>query len=265
MKTLILAVTLAALSLPASSYAATPQQTLNSVTDVGIDRAKAGKKAQQKVDNLYDQQKSIEAEYRHLVKVTEGIRVYNQVLQHQVDQQQQDIDQLQQGIKDAAQMERQVIPLLDRMVNSLQAFIKLYVPFLTTERNFRVQELQKLIKRADVSTAEKMRRVLQAYQIENDYGRTIEAYRDQIEIDGELIEADFLRIGRVALMYQTINGQNTGAWHQQASRWISRQDHTFQQNLKQGLKIARKQVAPSLLMAPVFNLSDATDQNRGDQ
>ena len=238
--------------LPATATPA-PETQLHQLTETGISRSRTEQKVQQQVDQLHSDQQSLEADYRHLLKVTDGIRSYNQVLEQQINQQQRDISQLQQGIKDAAQMERQIIPLLRRMVSSLEAFVELDMPFLVTERRFRVQELQQLITRADISTAEKMRRVLQACQIENDYGRTLEAYRDQIDINGELIAADFLRVGRVALMYQTLDGQHTGVWHQQTAAWIPRNDHRFRQSLRQGLKMARKQVAPELLPVPVFS------------
>ena len=89
----------------------------------------------------------------------------------------------------------------------------------------------------------------EAYQIENDYGRTIEAYKDTIEIDGQERQVEFLRIGRVAYMYQTEDGKISGVWDQQARRWENADD--YKTEIRAGLKIAKKQVAPDLLILPV--------------
>jgi hypothetical protein len=93
--------------------------------------------------------------------------------------------------------------------------------------------------------------VIEAYQIENDYGRTIEAYKDTVEVDGVQQEADFLRIGRVSLAYQTIGGGTTGAWDKEAGQFVKLDDAEFKNQVTHGLRVARKQVAPDLLVVPV--------------
>ena len=244
---------------PAITIANPDQGTLQAIVETGVSRSIEGAQSQQAINVIDEQRRDLESEYAHLAKVVDGIHIYNRVLDKQIRQQQQEIATLKRGITDAAEMERQLIPLLTRMVETLSVFIEMDTPFLITERRFRANELKNLIPRSDVTTAEKMRRVLQAYQIEMDYGRTIEAYRDQIDIDGNLVEADFLRIGRIGLMYQTLDGSKTGAWNQQSSGWNNMPRQRFKQNLKQGLKIARKQVAPAMILSPVFFVESADE------
>ncbi len=55
--------------------------------------------------------------------------------------------------------------------------------------------------------AERYRRLLEAYQIELDYGRTMISYKGKLE-DGR--EADFVRVGRVSLLYRTADGEEVG-------------------------------------------------------
>ena len=102
----------------------------------------------------------------------------------------------------------------------------------------------------DVSVAEKFRKVMEAFQIENDYGRTIEAYIDALEIDGATRQVDFLRIGRIALLYQTADGKMSGAWDQRNRRWVPL-GNEYKNAIRQGLRIAKKQVAPDLVLLPV--------------
>ena len=102
-----------------------------------------------------------------------------------------------------------------------------------------------------MTAAEKFRQVVEAYQIENDYGRTIEAYKGSVEINGNQQEVDFLRIGRVSLSYQSIGGNYTGAWDTSAGAYVEIAPETYKANVAQGIRVARKQVAPDLLTVPV--------------
>jgi hypothetical protein len=119
------------------------------------------------------------------------------------------------------------------------------------ERSERVGRLREMMERSDVTAAEKFRRVIEGYQIENDYGRTIEAYKGSTQVNGNELEVDFLRIGRVALMYQTVGGATTGAWDTASGAFVELPAATYQKQVSDGLKIARKQVAPDLLIVPV--------------
>ena len=109
--------------------------------------------------------------------------------------------------------------------------------------------------RADVTNAEKYRRILEAFQIENEYGRTIEAYRGSLDRGGESLPVDFLRVGRVALVYQTLDASELGAWDQAAGQWQPL-DRSYRGALRKGLRIARKQAAPDLLRLPVAAAED---------
>jgi hypothetical protein len=144
---------------------------------------------------------------------------------------------------------RQIVPSMTRMIESLQVFIKLDVPFLMEERTERVANLEELLGDPDVNDAEKFRKVTEAYQIENDYGSTIEAYSGSLDIGEETRRVDFLRIGRVAFMYQTQDGKMSGVWDQEARRW--QEADAYKNEIRAGLKIAKKQVAPDLLLMPV--------------
>jgi hypothetical protein len=130
-------------------------------------------------------------------------------------------------------------------------FIQLDTPFLLTERTERLERLRGMMERSDVSSAEKFRRVIEAYQIENDYGRTIEAYKGTVPINGNPQEVDFLRIGRVSLAYQSVGGQYTGAWDVESGDWIELDAAKFKTQVATGLRVARKQIAPDLLVIPV--------------
>lgn len=232
---------------PASTSATNVKQVVNE----GEARVKEGKKTQNKIDKLGDKISDYLTEYQQTLKVIDGLKVYNGLIQKQVDHQNSDLADIQQSLDEVTLIERQIIPLMVRMIGSLEDFVKLDVPFLPEERDTRISNLRKTIERSDVSTAEKFRNVLEAYQIENDYGRTIEAYKGEVEIAGGTREVDFLRIGRVSLMYQTPDGEFTGAWDKNTSSWVEVPSGIYKQQVRKGIRIARKQIAPNLMIMPV--------------
>ena len=161
------------------------------------------------------------------------------------------MDALRESIDNVALIERQIVPMMTRMLDALEQFIALDTPFLINERDQRLERLRNMMERSDVTAAEKFRRVLEAYSIEMDYGRTIEAYKGSLDVDGRTQEVDFLRIGRVSLTYQSVGGGATGGWDSNARQWVELPPETYKAQVAQGLRIARKQVAPDLIVIPV--------------
>lgn len=225
--------------------------TINEVMQEGEARADAGASDQKKVDSVADQTEKIVNDYRAVTKVVDGLKVYNDLLQTQLNNQEAEMQALSDSIANVALIERQIVPLMTRMLDALDEFVKLDTPFLMKERTERVGRLREMMERSDVTAAEKFRRVIEGYQIENDYGRTIEAYKGSTEIDGKELEVDFLRIGRVALLYQTVGAEHTGAWDTTTGAFVELDPATYKSQVTDGLKIARKQVAPDLLVVPV--------------
>jgi hypothetical protein len=69
-------------------------------------------------------------------------------------------------------------------------------------------------------------------------------------MDGKPRTVDFLRIGRVALFFHTLDGEACGRWDIYEQRWSVLPDH-YRSALTKGLLIARKQAPPDLLLLPI--------------
>lgn len=232
------------------------QATVDQVMDEGEKRADAGAAEQQRVEQIATQTDDLLAQYNTVSKVVDGLKTYNSLLQRQVDNQVSEKTALRESMDNVALIERQIVPMMTRMLDSLEEFIRLDTPFLMKERTERLARLREMMERSDVTSAEKFRRVIEAYQIENDYGRTIEAYKGSVDIDGTPQEVDFLRIGRVSLAYQSVGGQHTGAWDPVALAYVELPPEKFKTQVAQGIRVARKQVAPDLLVVPITAASE---------
>ncbi len=211
---------------------------------------KAAIQSQKKIDGLSDKTQKMLEKYRVATHQTETLITYNKHLKDLLASQDKEKISLEQQLKDIETTQREIVPLILRMLDSLDKFIALDLPFLPAERKLRLSKLKTMVVRADVSNAEKFRRILEAYQIENDYGNTIEAYRADLTLEGVSSSVDFLRLGRVALYYQRFDGSEEGYWSREKKQWqILSTDYS--NAIRNGLRIARKETAPDLLILPI--------------
>ncbi len=212
----------------------------------------AAAQSQKRVDKLDDTKTDLLSRYRTVQQQLGALKEYNEQVAKLVAAQNAQADKLQEQIDNATFVSRGVTPMMGRMIDALEEFVKLDVPFLSKERTERVAALRKLMDRPNVTEAEKYRLITEAYQIENEYGRTIEAYRGQLATaDGsEGRDVEFLRVGRVALIYRTFDGGEIGAWDQASRTWVPLgADYTA--SIRDGFRIARKQAAPNLFRIPI--------------
>ena len=226
-----------------------PAETLSQVLNGQTERTLLAQESQQRIDKVVEQTRKMEDRYRAALKEIDGLKIYNQLLELQIENQARVKVDLEQSILVASQINRNIVPVLVGMIDALDQFVQMDVPFLMEERTNRVNSLDELMQREDVTVAEKFRKVTEAYQIENDYGKTIETYKDTLEVDGKTLELDFLRIGRVSFLYQSVDGDVSGVWNQKTRKWENADDN--RNGIKAGLKIAKKQVAPDLVILPV--------------
>ena len=218
--------------------------------DRAIDTSKANTsqeaKTQTRIDKLDDETKQMLEEYQRLGRELDVLKVYDDQLGRLVTSQEAEKTSIQQQMQGLELTQREIVPLMLRMLNWLEEFVAI----LPEERGLRIQQLKALMDRADVTVGEKYRRVLEAYQIEMEYSRTIEASRGELASGEQTRTVDFLRIGRVGLYYLTLDRTEVGYWNPQTSQWEVLPEQ-YNQSIRNGLRIARKQAAPDLLRLPV--------------
>ncbi|WP_405220642.1 DUF3450 domain-containing protein [Lentisalinibacter sediminis] len=224
-------------------------QTVDSVLRAEQQRLAQNREAQQRIDRVVQQTRSLVDDYKAVTKEIDGLKIYNRLMEAQTEKQQERLDEINESLDKANVINRQIYPLMERMIEGLERFVQLDIPFLLEERTQRIETLKDLMDEPNVSVAEKFRKVMEAFQIENEFGRTIESYTDTIEIDGGVREVEFLRIGRVALLFQSADGSMTGVWDQEAESWNMSDEH--RNEVKKGLRVANELIAPELLLLPV--------------
>ncbi|HKI73503.1 MAG TPA: DUF3450 domain-containing protein [Pseudomonadales bacterium] len=234
MKRSLLFVVLAGLALgPALSQAADPAPTTAQANTSGD-----------------DQQATLLNDYLDTIKLNNGLEVYNKQLARQLDDQKRIMDELNTSIDNTEYTRRQLVPLLQQMINTLATFVDLDLPFELDIRHARIAKLREHMNRPDLSIAEKFKEVLDAYQKELDYGSDYQTYSQYIEVNGRHREVDILRWGRLTLAFQTPDQETTGVWDNKNHKWVVLSDK-YRDGIRKAFRIARGITSKNFVILPV--------------
>ena len=239
------------LSLLLCPLAVHGQGGARSVVKEEMNALKDRQKSQKKIDKIADETQSLLQKYRQTLRRIENAKIYNRQLRETIQSQIEEKKNIAEQIETLKNTNKGIIPLMVDMTKNIEQFVALDIPFLPKERSKRIAELKDLLKRADISTSEKFRRILEAYQVENDYGKTIEAYRGIQKKGDKELTVDYLRIARTTLIYQTLDAQESALWNPVTRSW-EELSSSYRKSITEGLKMARKQTAPQLLKLPIF-------------
>ena len=224
-------------------------QTVDQALQAADRRLNLAQQSQERINGIVEGTRSLSDQYRAINKEVDGLKVYNRLMQAQTGGQGSVLEDISLSMDQVDVINRQIFPLMERMIDGLEQSVKLDVPFLMEERSNRIDLLQDILERSDVSVAEKFRKVMEAYQIENDYGTSSEWYTETISLDGTPREFNILRIGRVGLYFQSDDTRVTGRWNHETREWVI--DNSGRNEIRKGLRMAKQLVAPELILIPL--------------
>jgi hypothetical protein len=227
-------------------------QSIDELYRAGGERILQAQAQQEEIDAIVEDIDDDFEAYQTLLREIEDLQVYNNLLEAQVNAQRRELQALYSDIDSVSYIQRQILPLMTRLITGLENFISLDVPFLLEERYARVERLRALLSEHNVDASEKFRIVMESWLIEmDDYGSTSETYNDEIVTpDGVTREVQLLKIGRIALLYVTPNGNQAGAWNQNTRQW-ERVDDDLIEEIRVGIEAVETGQAASLFVVPV--------------
>ncbi|ELR65438.1 TonB system biopolymer transport component [Photobacterium marinum] len=207
--------------------------------------------SQKKIDKSAEATLSMAAEIEQLQEEVKNLTVYRDHLARLVVSQEAEADSLNVQIRGIGETRQGIVPLMYKMIDGLKVLVAEDKPVRREHRLARIAKLDAMMGQADVSDAEKYRRILEAYQIEVDYGTKLGIYQGRIELmDLDSIEADLLYLGRISLVARSLDGKRYWAWNDKVSGWQAL-DSQFAKGIDQAFAIASKQAAPGLISLPV--------------
>ncbi len=207
--------------------------------------------SQRQVDKSSAAALQLQSEIEQLNEEVKNLVVYRDHLSSLVTSQEGEITSLQEQIVDINETRQGIVPLMYKMIDGLENNLSEDKPIRLSAREDRIEKLKALMPRADVSDAEKYRRILEAYQIEMDYGSKLGTYQDKIELaQDDSVEADILYLGRVALIARNLNATKYWSWNQEQHSW-QELDDGVKMDVDTAFDLADQQIAPTLLNLPI--------------
>ena len=221
---------------------------MESVLEVGRDNQLLSAKSQDKIDDTERKTDKIVNEWKAVSKQVEGLKLYNEQKRIQIQAQLDLMDKLDDQLVQVVVMQRQIPPLAQRMLESLESFIALDTPFRIEERQNRIDLVRSSLAKPKVTASEQVRQVLEAYNIEAEYGRKIDTYESTLQ-DGTVV--NILVIGRIGMFYQTKDEQSSGRWNNETDSW-DELPGSYRKPIRNGIRMAKKLAPTDMLMMPVI-------------
>jgi len=240
------ALTLTALFMAGNALAGPYDQSVKIEKQINKDTISA----QKKVDRFAEQAVDMNAEYKSTLQLIDSLRIYNNQLELLIKSQEAEMVSINREMDTIDATERGAIPLMNEMIASIDSFIQADIPFKLDIRQDRVNKLKNYMIRADIPNSEKYRKILDAYQAEMDYGENMSSYQDKITEGSEEVRVDFLQVGRVALVYLTLDGKSAGFWNIEKKSYESL-DSSYIRPIQQGIKMAKNQANKNLIELPI--------------
>ncbi len=203
---------------------------------------------QNRIDTLAEQTEDLVADYRQVIRESDTLKVYNSQLEQLVVNQRGEMQSIEEQLGNLESTNKGVMPMLQEMVNMLTEIINSDLPFRKQERLALADGLSNELLRADVTTSEKYRKVIEAYQREIELGREASTYEGALPSTNATVT--YLKVGRSLLYYQSLDGETAGWWNPSANEFQPLEDR-YTSAINKAIRIAQNKVAPNLVSIPV--------------
>ena len=220
---------------------------MESILEIGRENQTLSANSQDMIDQTERQTDKIVNEFKVINKQVEGLKLYNAQKRIQIQAQLDLMDKLDEQLVQVGVMQRQIPPLAEKMLDTLETFVKLDTPFREEERRARIDLVRSSLAKPKVTASEQVRQVLEAYNIEAEYGRKIDTYEDKLA-DGTVV--NILVIGRIGMFYQTKDERTSGRWDNETGSWEDLPG-SYRKPIRDGIRIAKKLAPTDMLLMPV--------------
>jgi hypothetical protein len=240
-----------AVLLAAATVAGQDAPKLEKKVDETID---AGERTQKQLDDWSEQKAELETRYRSAranIAYLEDRLAVEKEKAAAVDGQ---VGELERRLDESGRLQAVIDDTLHVALRRLEHVVANDLPFLPDERAARLQSLRSLMAQPDVDPAEKLRRLLEAMLVEAQYGGTVEVTQQSIDLNGEEVFVDLLRIGRLAMFWKTPDGAHIGTYDPVAGTWTAL-DGKYKRNIVRAMEMASRMRPIELVALPIGRIN----------
>lgn len=233
----------------AAAFAGAGQAQLDEALNVARQSTQDGAQTQAQIDDIADRTDDLEREYLAILQQVEDQRVFVEQQRVFLQSQENELTELNRQLERVDTIERELTPMLLEMFVALEDFINSDIPFQTDMRMARLADIEGLLGDSQVSAAEKYRRLLNAYEIEASYGRSLRSYSEEVMRGDTPTEASILQIGRVAIIRRF--GDGTMEMRTKDNPDWRPVPGAFATEVQRAFRIANEVTTPEVFTAPL--------------
>jgi hypothetical protein len=231
-----LVLALVAFTLAAPLVARSQEENPGKVVDKTIT---VNQKTQKKQDEWADEKSDLMVRYRN---ASANIRYLEQRVAIEGEKAaalDERIAELERRLGESDRLKDSIQDTLIAVQERLSEWIESDLPFLMQDRRARLAALDKELSRPDVTSAEKLRRLLEVLQVETGYGSTVEVVQDRVVVESDTVFVDLLKLGRLALFWRTPDGERAGEFDIGTRSWVELPDE-FHSDIREAMDMAAR-------------------------
>ena len=229
---------------------ACPGQDAGSVAGTVDETVQTRQGTQQRLDGWSQEKAELLGRYRLAKAQVDWLQARKLDLTAEADALAARVAELQRRLAEADRLNTSIQDTLQVIMRRLGDSVEQSLPFLPEERRLRIAAITAELARPDIEPADKLRRLLEALQVEAGYAATVEVYQDRIEVGGQSLHADILRLGRLALFWRTPDTERAGLYDQATDSW-QELSGSYRRKLNLAMEMALRQRPVDLVELPL--------------
>ncbi|MCR9077949.1 MAG: DUF3450 domain-containing protein [Hyphomonadaceae bacterium] len=245
----ILAATVVGLTAPAVA------QGLDRAIATGEQATRRAEQVQQQINQLDDERADMVGEFRTLLQRKTAAELYARQQAAAVESQQREIASLTDQLSRVDEITSQTVPMLETLIDDLDAFIDADLPFRLEARKARIQRLRDYLSDPAISVTERYRQIMDAYTAEMEVGRKTDTWKETITVDGEKeVTVDMVLFGRVAMVYMDPTGRYAKRYDRETQSWVDL-ENKYKPEIEKAIRIIQGKRTQDVMYVPATKLN----------
>ncbi len=229
-------------------------QGLDRAIATGEQATRRAEQVQQQINQLDDERADMVGEFRTLLQRKTAAELYAKQQAAAVESQEREIASLTDQLSRVDEITSQTVPMLETLIDDLDAFIDADLPFRLERRKDRIQRLREYLNDPAVSVTERYRQIMDAYTAEMEIGRKTDTWKETIDVDGKEVTVDMVLFGRVALVYMDPTGRYAKRYDRESQSWVDLESK-YKPEIEKAIRIIQGKRTQDVMYVPATKLN----------
>ncbi|MHA7859014.1 MAG: DUF3450 domain-containing protein [Henriciella sp.] len=229
-------------------------QGLDRAIATGEQATRRAEQVQQQINQLDDERSDMVGEFRTLLQRKTAAELYARQQAAAVESQEREIASLTDQLSRVDEITSQTVPMLETLIDDLDAFVDADLPFRLEERKDRIARLREYLVDPNVSVTERYRQIMDAYTAEMEVGRKTDTWKETITVDDKEVTVDMVLFGRVALVYMDPTGRYAKRYDRETSSWVDLESK-YKAEIEKAIRIIQGKRTQDVMYVPATKLA----------